>query len=140
MTKVLIVDDQLINRQLLINMLQKHVDLCHEVENGREAVNAFMLSLDQQEPYDLILLDIMMPVLDGREALQEIRQVEKERGIGGHDMVKVLMTTAVNEAKTIVGAFIGGSCEGYLTKPIEMKKLFEFLKQFGLYKTKDPKS
>ena len=50
-------------------------------------------------------------------------------------MVKVLMTTALDGAKDIMAAFVKGSCEGYLTKPITPKKLDEYLKKFGLLKT-----
>ncbi len=75
----------------------------------------------------------MMPVMDGKEALKEIRKIEKDRGIGGSDMVKVLMTTALDGAKDIMDAFMRGSCEGYITKPISLEKLDNYLKKFGLH-------
>jgi len=135
MKRVLIVEDELVSRQLLMSLLTSHFDLCHTVVNGREAVDAFVRSLDEQQPYNLICLDIMMPVMDGQSALKEIRKIEQDRGIGGSDMVKVLMTTALAGAKDIMGAFIKGSCEGYLTKPYNLDKLDEYLKKFELYKT-----
>ena len=137
MKKVLIVEDELVSRELLMGILSQHFEVCHAVVNGREGVEAFVRSLDEQKPYDLICLDIMMPVMDGQTALKKIRKIEHERGIGGNDMVKVLMTTALDGAKDIMNAFIRGSCEGYLSKPIDLDKLDAYLKNFGLYKTTD---
>ena len=133
MAKVLIVEDDFLSRQLLFEMLKQHFDTCHMAINGREAVDAFCRSLDEQAPYDLICLDIMMPEMDGQTALQEIRKIEKAKSVGGKDMVKVLMTTALDGPKDVMGAFIKGSCEGYLTKPINLAKLDDFLKKFGLF-------
>lgn len=135
MKKVLVVEDEFVSRQLLLELLKKTFDICHAAVNGREAVNAFVRALDEQEPYDLICLDIMMPVLDGQAALKEIRKIEQERGIGGKDMVKVLMTTALDGAKDIMAAFMRGSCEGYLTKPMSVQKLQESLKKLGFEET-----
>jgi len=134
MAKVLIVEDDFFCRQLLMELLKNHFEIIHIAVNGREAVDAFNLSLDDQEPYDLICLDIMMPEMDGHAALQEIRKLEQKKGIGGNILVKVLMTTALNTSKDIVAAFVKGSCEGYLTKPLDHEKLDEYLKKFGLYK------
>ena len=134
MTKVLIVEDDFMCRQLLMEILKHHFDTIHMAVNGREAVDAFVHSLDEQQPYDLICLDIMMPEMDGQTALQEIRKIEQEKGIGGINLVKVLMTTALDGAKDIMGAFVKGSCDGYLTKPINRESLGEHLKKFKLYK------
>ncbi len=135
MKKVLIVEDEEMSRNLMAVLLKTHFEKCDKVVNGSEAIDAYIHSLEEQEPYDLICLDIMMPEMDGQTALQAIREIEKERGIGGRDMVKVLMTTSLDGAKEIMRAFIKGSCEGYLTKPIDPDKLNDYLKKFGLYKT-----
>ncbi len=134
MNKALIVEDSLVSRELMMELLKDHFDVCYTTVNGREAVDAYVRSLEEQEPYDLICLDIMMPVMDGQAALQEIRKIEMEKGIGGSDMVKVLMTTVLDGAKDIMGAFIKGPCEGYLTKPINPERLYEYLKKFGFHK------
>jgi len=134
MARVLIVEDDFFCRQLLMELLKDHFEIIHIAVNGREAVEAFDHSLAANEPYDLICLDIMMPEMDGHTALQEFRKLEQQKGIGGNDLVKVLMTTALNTPKDVIGAFLKGSCEGYLTKPINHEKLHDYLKQFGLYK------
>jgi two-component system chemotaxis response regulator CheY len=134
MTKVLIVEDDFMCRQLLVELLKKHFETIHIAVNGREAVDAFVGSIDEQQPYDLICLDIMMPEMDGHAALQKIRSIEQQRGIGGSNLVKVLMTTALDNPKDIMNAFVKGSCEGYLLKPLDPEKLYDYLKNFGFYK------
>lgn len=134
MKRVLIVEDDFFSRQLLMELLNDHFDICHAAINGVEAVKAFENSLQKKEPYNLICLDVMMPEMDGQTALREIRQIESENGIGGNDMVKVIMTTALDGPKDIMQAFMKGACEGYLTKPINLGKLEEYLKKLGLHK------
>ena len=92
---------------------------CYIAVNGREAVDAVKEALDADKPFDLICLDIMMPEVDGVEALEAIREMEKARGIGGLGGVKVIMTTAKDRSKDILGAFNSG-CEAYLIKPVHI--------------------
>jgi two-component system, chemotaxis family, chemotaxis protein CheY len=129
--KILIVEDDLVNRTILIEVLSEY-GICHSAGNGAEGVEAFQLSLDQKTPYDLICLDIMMPVMDGQEALERIRELEKKNGIWGSGQTKIIMTTALKDPKNIMQALIKGGCEAYLTKPLKIEELKEQIKQFGL--------
>ncbi len=128
--KCLIAEDDFTCRRLLQVYLSDHAD-CFVACNGHEAVEAFTEALDAGLPYDLVCLDIMMPGMDGHEALAEIRRIEQDRGIGGLDGVKVIMTTALDDSKNIFGAFRAG-CEGYVTKPIERKKLVAEMEKLDL--------
>ena len=75
--RALIVEDEFLSRKVLRSFLMTlfEVDI---VVNGREAVGAFQLAHTDKQPYDLILMDIMMPEVDGIEALQKIREMEGE--------------------------------------------------------------
>lgn len=128
--KILIAEDDFISRILLQEMLLPY-GACHLAADGQEALAAFERMLGENCPYDLICLDIMMPTMDGQETLQHIRRIEKERGIGGSDAVKVIMTTALDDPKNIMMAFIKGQCEAYLTKPISPANLYEQLSKLG---------
>jgi two-component system chemotaxis response regulator CheY len=128
--KCLIVEDDFAARKLLQVYLSNYAD-CFIAVNGHEAVEAIREALEEGESYDLICLDIMMPEMDGHKALEAIRQVEKEQGIRGLDGVKVIMTTALDDSKNIMGAFRTG-CEAYIVKPIRKEKLLEEIKQLGL--------
>ncbi len=130
--KVLIVDDEFIAQELLKGFLESYDAIWNVAINGIEAVEAFQLALAQRDPYDLILLDIMMPQMDGHQALREIRRIEAEEGIGGTDMVKIAMVTALSDAKNVMEAFVKGSCGAYLTKPVYPEQLHRVLLDFGL--------
>ena len=128
--KYLIVEDDFAARRLLQRYLSGYGD-CDIAVDGHEAVAAFGQALDENEPYDLICLDIMMPAMDGREALQVIRRIEHEHGIHGLDGVKVIMTTALGDSKNVIGSFREG-CEAYIVKPIKKDKLLEEMEKLGL--------
>ncbi len=133
--KCLIVEDDFTARKLLQIYLSDYAD-CFIAVNGREAVEAFKYALEEGEPYDLICLDIMMPQMNGLEALQTIRQIESERGITGLDGIKVIMTTALGDSRNVMSAFRTG-CEAYVVKPITKEKLLEEIEKLGLL-TKTP--
>jgi two-component system, chemotaxis family, chemotaxis protein CheY len=119
MAKFLIVDDDAACRRLLRQYLAPFGQ-CDMVHDGHEAIGAFRIALDNNAPYDLIFLDIMMPGEDGHCVLDKIRELEQSRNIGGSDGVKVVMTTGLTDAKHCVRAFREG-CESYLTKPFDRK-------------------
>ncbi len=119
--KFLIVDDDPASRELLRVILDRYGD-CDQAFDGDEAVDAVRLALEDHRPYDLVFLDIMMPGMDGHKALDGIRQLEKERGIGGSDGTKVIMTTALQDSKHCIRSFREG-CESYVTKPIKQEQL-----------------
>ena len=89
------------------------------------------MALEDGEPYDLICLDVMMPVLDGYQVLKAIRNIEVERGIPKEKKVKVIMTTALNEERNVKMAFELG-CEAYSGKPIDVEKFEKVLQKLGL--------
>jgi two-component system chemotaxis response regulator CheY len=126
--RFLIVDDDFDARRLLQRYLSNDGN-CDIAVDGNEAVQAFRLALDEKEPYDLICLDVMMPNMNGHEALKAIRQIESEQGLEG---VKVIMTTALGDCKNIMGTFKLLGCEAYIVKPVEKDKLFEEIVKFGL--------
>lgn len=129
--KTLIVEDDFLARSLLSTLLLEY-GVCHVAVNGREALAAVEVALEEGEPYDLICLDIVMPVMDGQQALQEIRRIEKNKGVPIHNATKVIMVTAVDDPRNIKQAFRQGQCEAYLTKPLDRGKLKGHLKDLGL--------
>ncbi len=129
--KVLIAEDDFVARRMLKEILSPFGD-CDVVVDGDEAVQAFRLAWDDGAPYDLICLDIMMPQMDGQEALKQIREMEREMGIKGKKEVKVLMISALDDPKTVVQAFYQGGATSYIVKPIEKKKLIDEVRSLGL--------
>lgn len=129
--KCLIVEDDLISRRILKELLSPFCD-CDIAVNGDEAITSFKLAHDGKHPYDLICMDIMMPVIDGKEALLRIRKLEKEMGVPPQFEVKVVMTSALDDPRTIVQSFYTSGATSYLVKPISKKKLMTELRQLGL--------
>ena len=135
--RFLIVEDDFTSRRLLQKILAPFGD-CEVAVNGREAVDAVTLALDEGRPYDLICLDIMMPEMDGQEALQLIRQRELERGrIAGRE-TPVVMVTALDAPRDVVKAYFKGGCTAYLVKPIEKRKVVGLLREHGLIGGESP--
>ena len=128
--KTLIVEDDFTSRLLLQEILKRFGEI-HIAVNGKEAVAAVRSAMDAGVPYDLICLDIMMPEMDGSEALKQIRSMEEARGIISSHGTKIFMTTALDQVKNVIQAFYG-LCDAYLYKPIEKAKLLEQLKGFRL--------
>lgn len=128
--RCLIVEDEFTARKLLQVYLSDYGDSFVAI-NGHEAIEAFREALKEGEPYDLICLDVMMPEMDGHETLRAIRQIESEHGITGLDRVKVIMTTALDDSRNVMGAFRDG-CEAYLVKPIGKEDLLNEMRKLGL--------
>ncbi|MBF0453846.1 MAG: response regulator [Magnetococcales bacterium] len=128
---ILIADDEFSSRRLLNGILSP-LGECQLVEDGKKAVEAVTTFFEQGKRFDLICLDIMMPEMNGQEALNLIRKMEKERGVASQDESVIIMITALSSLKTVVESFEGGGCSAYLTKPITKKSLLDKLKNYGL--------
>jgi two-component system chemotaxis response regulator CheY len=77
----------------------------------------------------------MMPKTDGREALKQIRLLEKELQVPPSMEVKVIMTTALDDPKTVFETYYQGGATSYLVKPISKVKLMRELRTLGLILT-----
>lgn len=128
--KILIVEDDFASRKFILNFLKTYGE-CDVTVDGMEAIDAYMMALEDKEPYDLICLDVMMPLLDGYQVLKTIREIEMEHGIGGDDRVKIIMMTALNEEKNVKKAFEMG-CTVYCAKPIDIDKLQNVMRKLNL--------
>ena len=74
--RILIAEDDFASRKVILKFLSVYGE-CDVTVDGMEAVDAFMMALEEDKPYDLICLDVMMPVMDGYQALKSIRKIEK---------------------------------------------------------------
>ncbi|MFP4010683.1 MAG: response regulator [Spirochaetaceae bacterium] len=129
--RFLIVEDDFGSRRLFQSYLGPY-GRCDVVVDGDEALEAFRLAWEENDPYDAILLDIMMPRTDGQEALRTIREYESRIGVREADGVRVIMTTALEDPKNVVEAYYRGAATSYLVKPIERETLLAELEKIGL--------
>jgi len=130
MNKILIAEDDLISRKYLSKVLSKYGE-CDLVVDGMEAIEAYMLSVRENEHYDLICLDIMMPKVDGVKVLKVIRDLEEQNKVDVNDRAKIIMTTALGETEVVKTALEYG-CDAYASKPINIEKLLEVMEKLGI--------
>ncbi|MBF0184374.1 MAG: response regulator [Magnetococcales bacterium] len=129
--KVLIVDDVVANRIMLGNFLSS-LGQCDMATNGVEALDWVEAALAENRPYDLILLDIMMPKMDGQATLKAIRDLEQAHQQTGRQESVILMVTAYDAPEMVTKAFFKGYCTDFLSKPITRQVLMDKLQEYGL--------
>ncbi len=117
--RILVAEDNAVNRTVAQRMLEKHGHSVTIAENGLAAVAAA-----ESQRFDLILMDIQMPEMDGMEATAAIRQ--RELGTGGH--IPIIAMTA-HAMKGDEEKCLAGGMDGYLGKPIQRLRLLEILEE-----------
>ena len=120
--KCLIVEDELNSRHNLKELLSSFGE-CDVAVNGQEAIDSFRLAHELKRPYDVIFMNVMMPVVDGLTALREIRSLEMGMEMPPGQKVKAVMMTAPGDPRTVIKAFKEGEANSFLVKPITKKKL-----------------
>ena len=116
---ILIVEDNKINRELLLAMLNTSHRRIETVENGAQAVKAV-----QDHDFDLVLMDISMPVMDGIEATKEIRKLSSPKS-----SIPIIAVTA-NAMPGDKERFLDAGMDDYLAKPIDVMALFDLLRKY----------
>lgn len=127
--KILIVEDDT-SLQDLMQLYLIDLGTCDTANNGIEAFEAVKQAIEAGQPYDLICMDVMMPQMNGLEAMKKIRQMEFQHFKEGLTSAKIIMITAKDMAKDMVTAFNAG-CEAYITKPFSRETLLEQIRLLG---------
>jgi len=115
--KILLAEDNLVNQKLASRLLEKRNHSVTVAMNGREALNAL-----EKEAFDLVLMDMQMPELDGFEATTILR--EEEKSTGRHQHIIAMTALAMNGDRERCMAV---GMDGYLSKPIRPQELDEIL-------------
>ncbi|KAL1859108.1 hypothetical protein Plec18170_002223 [Paecilomyces lecythidis] len=124
-TRVLVVDDNRINLRLMLTFMKKRdFAVLDAAENGKMAVDAVER---MQEGYNIIFMDISMPVMNGFEATRAIRALEKERD--GCGPATIIALTGLTSARDETEALSSG-VDLFLTKPISFKEVSRLLDEW----------
>jgi CheY-like chemotaxis protein len=119
--EILLAEDNAVNQRLATRMLQKRGHQVTVVSNGREAVESL-----ERSSYDLVLMDVQMPLLDGIAATTLIR--EREKGTGIHQPIVALTAYAVKGDQE---RCLAAGMDGYLPKPIRPEELDALLQTYS---------
>lgn len=128
--RILIVDDDLTSQTLMRKILAPYGD-CDTASDGEQAVQAFRSAWEEKQPYTLICMDIMMPKIDGKQALKIMRELETRMEVEEKDKARIVMTTSLAQQEQVMEAVKGGAT-WYLVKPITKQKMVDELKRLGL--------
>ena len=121
--RVLIVDDVELNREIAVAVIEDAGMQVETAENGQEAVE--MLAGSVEGYYDIVLMDVMMPIMNGYEAAQEIRKLENRKLA---DIPIIAMTANAFEEDRI--AALKAGMDDHLAKPIQLEKLYEIMLKY----------
>ncbi len=122
---ILLAEDNEVNQKLAVRLLQKRGHTVTVVNNGREAVQAL-----EHRGYDLVLMDVQMPEMDGIEATRRVRERER-REDGAHQPI-VAMTALVMKGDK--ERCLAAEMDGYLSKPIKPQELDDVLDRYAAEK------
>ena len=127
--RILVAEDELVGRNKLRAILRSYGD-CDSVTNGKDALESVTTAWQSKAPYDLLFLDIEMPVMDGLSVLREIRNQEASRAVPAEKKVKIIMTTSHSDGDTVTQCIREG-CNDYIVKPVNIgivaKKIARFI-------------
>ncbi len=121
--KVLLVEDNLLNQKLLDINLSKLNCIVTIANNGLEGVEVF-----KNNRFDVILMDLMMPVMDGYESSREIRKIEKEDKLRGYTPIIAFTANTLNNDYQ---KCIENGMDYLMEKPFNSYKFIEIVKSFG---------
>lgn len=121
--KILLADDNPINRDLATRLLEKKGHEITPAENGQEAVDLFL-----KGSFDVILMDLEMPVISGIEAARQIRAKEKAPSIDTPVYTPIIAMTAHDEETEKTACLVVGM-DGFVTKPIDIKTLHQTIQE-----------
>lgn len=117
--KILLAEDNIFNQRVIVTMLERAGHVVRVAENGEEAVDLY-----SREKFDIILMDVQMPAMDGLEATTAIRN--HEAGLGLHIPIIALTAHAMLGDRE---RFLAGGMDGYVTKPINPLELWKTISQ-----------
>jgi PAS domain S-box-containing protein len=119
--RILLVEDNSVNQKIAVSMLAKRGHAVIVAENGKEALAA--LEERNDKPFDLILMDVQMPVIGGLKATMLIR--EQEKGTAGHIPIIALTAHAMKGDRELC---LKAGMDGYVTKPLRIENLLTVMK------------
>lgn len=127
--KVLLVEDDFLVRKMMYSFLSEFTK-CRVAKDGNEAIQAVTESYmgPDPEPFSLILMDVMMPIIDGLRATRAIRELERAKGAGyTHARAEIVVTSAADDLKAMHETCRECGADSYVPKPMDRSQLKQLL-------------
>ena len=128
--KTLIVEDEMVSRTKL-KLIMENFGACETAENGKDAVARFHNAHQRGQPFDLIMLDINLPEMDGMQVLSEMIAAENKLKIDSTQKAKILMVTSFTDKDHVIGCIQSG-CDEYIAKPFDINTIGKKLAKLGI--------
>lgn len=130
--KTLIVEDDRVCGNVFKLEMSKHGE-CQLVRTGEEALIVYKEALNNGVPFQLMLLDIILPGISGAEVLKLVREIEEERNINEIDKLRILITTAFDDwyNREIIIKKLNYEYENYYIKSSNIKELLDKISEMG---------
>ncbi|GFO54770.1 two-component system response regulator [Geomonas sp. Red276] len=129
--RCLIAEDEDLARETLKFFLAEYAEV-ETATDGREAVELFGSALVAGKPFDLVLLDILMPEMDGQQALKQMRQLEHDQAANSQGKAVIIMTTALTTPEAMEEALWDGDCNDFVVKPVSRADIRGVLTKYRL--------
>lgn len=127
--KTLIIDDHHTSIAILEMMLADHCE-CSVATSGAKGIELFEQAYKENEPFQVVLLDIIMPEMDGVETLKKLRKIERPFLTiplyqGQDRRARIIMQTSSENPKHLVDSYLQGKCNGFINKPYSREEIIE---------------
>ena len=132
--KALIVEDDFAVRSMLYSFLSRFMD-CYVARDGGEAIQAVTESYvhPNSEPFSLIVMGVVLPIIDGLRATRAVRALERAKGAGfNHPGARICMIASVDEYETMRDGIQECGADSHMIKPLDFGKLMRVLVQHQL--------
>lgn len=132
MKRLLVVDDEPLVRSILVGIIGDRAE-CDQAENGEDALSKYKEAVNSGRFYDLIFIDIAMPVMNGRKLLRAIRENEIKLSIPYDSRIKAIVVSAENSPRRVADTFFEDSCNDYIIKPFKIIDVVTILDKYNIH-------
>ncbi len=132
--RILVVEDEKISSLYLV-MIAKNFGECDSAPDGETAIKKIEKSFEENNRYDLIFLDIMLPKTTGHQVLEVLRAYEQDNDISDEEKSVVIMTSALKDSENVKKAY-ENMADGYLVKPLFKDQLEKIIQNYISNKNK----